>query len=220
MQMSREHKMHSTWLALFAALVCTVLAFTFAFTPVAWGDNETSEGDGDNNTEMQSVETKGNTVNVNQMPDSSFLYNTDISELSDAESFHDTQMVQVFGEVVGDCIADETNANMCWITLQSIDDEDSSVVTVLMTREQAALIDGYGNYNTTGTELQVRGIFYLSCPEHQGLSDLHAQEVTAVASATERDHEGHPGVMWAAILAAGMGVLTLFVYRYMRERSK
>lgn len=216
MQVKREHILRRAWLAVLAAMVCAL--FAFALAPTAWAENDS--GETDNGSELQSVDTKGNTVNVNQMPDSSFLYNTDISDLSDAESFHDTQMVQVHGEVVGDCIADETNPDMCWITLQSMTAEDSSVVTVLMTREQASLIDGYGNYDTTGTELQVRGIFYLTCPEHQGLSDLHAQEVTVVANATERDHEGHPGVMWAAVLAVGMGALLLFVYGYMRERSK
>ncbi|WP_251198302.1 hydrolase [Anaerotardibacter muris] len=212
MKVKRVHIVQLGFMLLVAALLscCTV------FTPIAWADEETDESASD----MRSVETRGNTVNVNQMPDSSFLYNTDIAELFDAESFHDTQMVQVRGEVVGDCIADETDGNLCWITLQSLDEDDSSVITVLMSREQAALIDGYGNYDVTGTELQVRGIYYLSCPEHQGLSDLHAQEVTVVANATERDHEGHPGVIWAAILAVGLGLLLLFVYRYMRERSK
>ena len=217
MQVNREHITRRVWLAVLA-VACALIAFTVAFAPAAWADNESDEGD--SASELKSIDTKGNTVNVNQMPDSSFLYNTNISELSDAESFHDTQMVQVHGEVVGDCIADETDPNMCWITLQSTDEEDSSVVMVLMTREQATLIDGYGNYNTIGTELQVRGIFYLSCPEHQGLSDLHAQEVTVVANATERDHEGHPGVIWVAVLAAGLGVMLFFIYGYMRERSK
>lgn len=210
-QVKRGHIWRRVWMILIAAFACVLL-----FVPAAWADNESDDG----GAPLKSVETKGNTVNVNQMPDSSFLYNTDISELSDAEAFHDTQMVQVHGEVVGDCIADETNPSLCWITLQGMNEDDSAVVTVLMTREQASLIDGYGNYDTTGTELQVRGIFYLTCPEHQGLSDLHAQEVIAVANATARDHEGHPGVTWAAILAIGMGVLLLFVYRYLRERSK
>ena len=213
MNMKCAHTVRLGWSLLLAALLaCCFMA------PATWADDE--EEGSETMSEMQSVETKGNTVNVNQMPDSSFLYNTDITELFDAESFHDTQMVQVTGEVVGDCIADETDANLCWITLQSLDEDDSAVISVLMSREQAALIDGYGNYDVTGTELQVRGIYYLSCPEHQGLSDLHAQEVTVVANATERDHEGHPGVIWVAILAVGLGLLLLFVYRYMRERSK
>lgn len=182
--------------------------------PLAWADEEELP------QATESVDTNGNVVNVNQMPDSSFLYNTDISELSDAESFHDAQMVQVSGEVVGDRINDETDPNLCWIALQSLDEDDSSSVTVLMTREQADLIDRYGNYQVNGTELQVRGMFYLACPEHEGLSDLHAQEVTVVHAGSDREHMTNPAVLWAAFLAIGIGLLSLFTYRFLRERRK
>ncbi len=182
--------------------------------PLAWADEEELP------QATESVDANGNVVNVNQMPDSSFLYNTDISELSDAESFHDAQMVQVSGEVVGDRINDETDPNLCWIALQSLNENDSSSVSVLMTHEQADLIDRYGNYHVNGTELQVRGMFYLTCPEHEGLSDLHAQEVTVVHAGSDREHTTNPAVLWAAFLAVGIGLLSLFTYRFLRERRK
>lgn len=127
---------------LLAALACC-LVLSFAFACSAWADEEESA--------TQSVDTNGNVVNVNQMPDSSFLYNTDIADLAGAESFHDTQTVQVTGEVVGDHINDELDSNLCWITLQSTKADDYSLVSVLMTNEQAKLIENYGNYNTDGT---------------------------------------------------------------------
>lgn len=189
------------------------------FTFVLWGASF-AWAEGEDAGETKSVDSDGNIVNVNQMPDSSFLYNTDIAELFDAESFHDTQVVQVNGEVVGDHINDETDPNKCWIMLQSTKEDDSSSVSVLMTNEQAKLIDRYGNYQVNGTELQVRGIFYLSCPEHQGLSDLHAQEVTVVQTGSAREHTINPAVLWAAFLAVGLGLLSLFTYRFLRERRK
>lgn len=203
-----KNKAFARPLIIFIVMVCLV---SFGVS-LAWADEEESGS--------RSVDTEGNIVNVNQMPDSSFLYNTDIAELSDAESFHDTQVVQVTGEVVGDRINDETNAKLCWITLQSLKEDDSSSVSVLMSHEQAALVDTYGNYTKNGTELQVRGVFYLSCPEHQGLSDLHAQEVTVVHNGSERPHVTNPAVLWAALLSAGMGLLGLFTYRFLRERRK
>lgn len=202
---------------LHARAIFVVLAFILVLSlgvSAAWADEEELP------EATESVDTNGNVVNVNQMPDSSFLYNTDISELSGAESFHDTQMVQVTGEVVGDRINDESDSNLCWITLQSLNENDSSTVAVLMTHEQASLIDRYGNYQTNGTELQVRGVFYLTCPEHEGLSDLHAQEVTVVHAGSEREHATNPGVLWAAFLAIGLGLLSLFTYRFLRERRK
>lgn len=188
------------------------LAFVLGCSP-AWADEEVPNPD-------QAIDADGNIVNVNQMPDSSFLYNTDIAELSGAESFHDTQVVQVTGEVVGDRINDESDPNKCWITLQSTKENDSSSVSVLMSNDQAKLIDSYGNYQMNGTELQVRGVFYLSCPDHQGLSDLHAQEVTVVHQGTPRTHPVNPGVLWAGFLAVGLGLLSLFTYRFLRERRK
>lgn len=189
---------------------CLVLSFAVAFP--AWADEEESA--------TQSVDTNGNIVNVNQMPDSSFLYNTDIADLAGAESFHDTQTVQVTGEVVGDHINDELDSNLCWITLQSTKADDYSLVSVLMTNEQAKLIENYGNYNTYGTILQVRGTFYLSCSEHQGLSDIHAKEVTVVKQGSPRKHPVNDAVLWTSCLAVGLGVLSLFTYSFLRERRK
>ena len=175
-------------LLLVALACCLVLSFAVVFP--AWADEEESA--------TQSVDTNGNVVNVNQMPDSSFLYNTDIADLAGAESFHDTQTVQVTGEVVGDHINDE----------------------LLMTNEQAKLIENYGNYNTDGTILQVRGTFYLSCSEHQGLSDIHAKEVTVVKQGSPRKHPVNDAVLWTSCLAVGLGVLSLFTYSFLRERRK
>lgn len=201
-----------SWACIF--IVVLSLCFVVASNPVS------ALADEEQPNPTESVDSDGNIVNVNQMPDSSFLYNTDISELSDAESFHDTQMVQVTGEVVGDRINDESNSDMCWIALQSLNENDSSSVSVLMSHDQASLIDRYGNYQTNGTQLQVRGVFYLSCPEHQGLSDLHAQEVTVVQVGSDRAHATNPAVLWAAFLAVGLGLVSLFTYRFLRERRK
>lgn len=196
---------------LLVTLMCCLL-LSFGIACPAWADEEEPA--------TQSVDTNGNVVNVNQMPDSSFLYNTDIADLAGAESFHDTQTVQVTGEVVGDHINDELDPDLCWITLQSTKADDYSLVSVLMTNEQAKLIENYGNYNTDGTILQVRGTFYLSCPEHQGLSDIHAKEVTVAKQGSPRQHPVNDAVLWTSCLAVGLGVLSLFTYSFLRERRK
>lgn len=213
LNMKRQFEKRSFAAGVLRATLVLFLAVALC-APLAWADEEELP------QATESVDANGNVVNVNQMPDSSFLYNTDISELSDAESFHDAQMVQVSGEVVGDRINDETDPNLCWIALQSLNENDSSSVSVLMTHEQADLIDRYGNYHVNGTELQVRGMFYLTCPEHEGLSDLHAQEVTVVHAGSDREHTTNPAVLWAAFLAVGIGLLSLFTYRFLRERRK
>lgn len=198
-------------------LLATMLTLAFSAASfgasLAWADDETPKAD-------QVVESSGNTVNVNQMPDSSFLYNTEIKELSGAEAYHDAQQVQVRGEVVGDRINDESVVDLYWITLQSTSENDYSTVATLMTKEQTSLIDSYGGYKTTGTELQVRGTFYLSCPEHQGLSDIHANEVTVIHSGGTSEHPINPGIAWQAVLVLGLGVLCFVTYCVLRERRK
>ena len=61
-----------------------------------------------------------NRVYVNQLSDSSFLYDTSIADLSQADSYYEGQTVLVKGEVVGDRINDESNGDYCWITLQYV----------------------------------------------------------------------------------------------------
>ena len=45
-----------------------------------------------------------NAVNTQQLPDSSFIYDTSIVDLSGADAYYDNQTVQVTGEVIGDSI--------------------------------------------------------------------------------------------------------------------
>ena len=48
-----------------------------------------------------------NRVNPQQMPDSSFLYDTSIAELANADPYMNNQTVQVVGEAIGDILAAE-----------------------------------------------------------------------------------------------------------------
>ena len=55
-------------------------------------------------TPEEILSSEDNAVNQTQVPDSSFLYDTSIDELAEADSYFDGQTVQVVGEVVGDRI--------------------------------------------------------------------------------------------------------------------
>ena len=72
-----------------AALAFALALPAFACPQAAFAD-EPAEGD--------------NAVNVTQLPDSSFIYDTSITDLSTADTYYDKQTVQVTGEVVGDRI--------------------------------------------------------------------------------------------------------------------
>lgn len=162
-------------------------------------------------------ESEGNRVYVNQLSDSSFLYETSIADLAQADSYYEGQTVLVKGEVVGDRVNDEFREENCWITLQD-DEESPSVLAVSLTKEQTNVIDTYGQYGSTGTQLQVRGTFHLECSEHQGLSDVHADEVSALQPGSTTPEPVNYRVLVGAIIACVIGFALLVMYYVRRER--
>lgn len=161
-----------------------------------------------------------NTVNTNQLPDSSFLYDVPISELTTADSFHDKQTVQVKGEVVGDLISDESSSDYCWVSLQELDAEAPSVVSIYITRELAKQIDSYGHYGQQGTTLQVMGTFHLACSDHQGMSDIHVETASVVASGKAKESEPSSVLFSLAWIFPLFGLLLVLYYRHRNEQER
>lgn len=185
-------------------LACTLCA---AAPCAAWAD-DTQASD-------------SNKVYANQMPDNSFLYETSIAELASADSFYDGQTVLITGEAVGDAINDEYDANKCWITLQETGDVDNpSVASVVMAKDQASMIDSFGRYGQTGATLQVRGTYHLDCSDHQGESDIHADEVSVVAQGSAVEHEVNPFQILGAVAVVLVGVGLTVGYLYLRDRAR
>lgn len=156
-----------------------------------------------------------NRVNPQQKPDSSFIYDTSISALQEADSYLNDQTVQVTGEVVGDRIKAEFDPGYCWIVLQAND--SYAEVPVFLSLGDTEPIDTYGAYGRKGTTLQIRGTFHLSCPEHQGLTDLHADTVTVVekGSVTQQVLDLRAFLPGGVLVAVGL--VMLLVFRHMRE---
>ena len=190
--------------ALLAALAAVFCLFACA-PALAFADDSDDEDD-------------SNLINPQQRPDSSFIYDSSIVDLSNADSYYDKQTVQITGEVVGDII--DARDGMVWVTLSEASNSSNASVAVLMTRESASHIDTLGRYGATGTMLQVRGVFHLACPEDQGLSDVHATSVAVVAKGVHHANEFRPEAfaVGAALTAIGFALMGLF--RYLRERQR
>lgn len=205
--MSRHDVTTRTSLSRRALLVALAAAFClFACAPAfAFVD----DGDGEDDS---------NLINPQQRPDSSFIYDSSIVDLSNADSYYDKQTVQITGEAVGDII--DARDGMVWVTLSEASSSSNASVAVLMTRESASHIDTLGRYGTTGTMLQVRGVFHLACPEDQGLSDVHATSVAVVTKGIHHANEFRPEAfaVGAALTAIGFALMGLF--RYLRERQR
>lgn len=159
----------------------------------------------------------GNAVNVTQLPDSSFIYDTSITDLSTADTYYDKQTVQVTGEVVGDRIT-AGDGRHCWLQLAS--PSDSSTVSVYLTNESADKVDTYGAYGRKGTTLQVRGTFNLACPDHDGASDLHAQVVTVTEKGKATPDEFDINAFTPGMVTVMIGLAMMVVFYLLRERQR
>ena len=161
-----------------------------------------------------------NLVNPQQRPDSSFIYDTSIAALGSADAYYDNQTGQVVSEVIGDSIREGLDNRHKWITLAANEKDSTSTVSVSMTAEQAAKIDTYGKYGTTGTKLQVRGTFHLVCTEHEGLTDLHADIVTVVEKGKHHEDEFDVNAFVPGAIATALGLALMGVFYYLRERQR
>lgn len=185
-----------------AALAFALALPAFACPQAAFAD-EPAEGD--------------NAVNVTQLPDSSFIYDTSITDLSTADTYYDKQTVQVTGEVVGDRIT-AGDGRHCWLQLAS--PSDSSTVSVYLTNESADKVDTYGAYGRKGTTLQVRGAFNLACPDHDGASDLHAQVVTITEKGKATPDEFDINAFTPGMVTVMIGLAMMVVFYLLRERQR
>lgn len=189
-----------------SARALAALALVAACTGPAWA----AEGD---------EASDPNTVNPQQMPDSSFIYDTSIADLYSADSYLNNQTVQVVGEVVGDRINAEFDSANCWIALQAVDGSNADI-PVFMTKEASRAIDRYGAYGVRGTTLQVRGIFHLTCPEHDGLTDLHADHVSVVKKGEDLREAPDPSRFVPGALAIALGLVLIVVFYRLRESQR
>ena len=191
-----------------SAVVACALAAALLLPAVVWADKGASgEVDPDNQ------------VNPQQLPDSSFIYDSSIEDLSSADAYFDEQTVQVVGEAVGDNISAGIDGTQRWITLAAEDDANATV-SVLMSTESAERIDTFGRYGSTGTKLQVRGTFHLACVEHEGLTDLHAENVSVVEKGSVHPDEFSWRDFAPGIGLVAVGLALMFVFYRLRERQR
>lgn len=161
-----------------------------------------------------------NQVNPQQLPDSSFIYDTDIYALNTSDTYFDNQTVQVTGEIVGDRINAEALAGKCWLTLSALPDATASTVQLYVSESDAAKIDTFGRYGSTGTTVTAMGTYHLVCSEHDGLSDLHVDVLTVVESGQTHEEEFKFTDFWPGIVLLVIGGMLLVYYRRLREMMR
>lgn len=166
------------------------------------------------------AETTDNKVDPTQRADNSFIYDTTIESLFDQASLYDDRTVQIVGEVVGDRIEANDGTGNCWVMLTSMNEDNSSSISVLLSSEQAGQIDRYGKYGVTGTTLQVRGIYHQACIEHDGLPDLHATNSSVLAKGSDHPDAFSLGDFLPGLLVVIVGLGLLGLFYVARERMR
>lgn len=161
-----------------------------------------------------------NLIDPQQLPDSSFIYDTSLEDLAGADSYYDGQTVQVTGEAVGDAVRAEIDGSMRWVTLESLEEPGGSALAVYMTEGQAGLVDTFGDYAATGTTLRVQGTYHLVCSEHEGISDVHAETVSVVSPGEARVDDFDPMAFVPGIVLVIVGCVLLLAFRFVRERGR
>lgn len=161
-----------------------------------------------------------NLIDPQQLPDSSFIYDTSLEDLAGADAYYDNQTVQVTGEVVGDAVKESMDGSAWWIVLESIDVPGASALSVEVGADQLRLIDTFGSYAATGTCLRVQGTYHLVCSEHEGISDLHAESVQVVAPGAARVDDFDPMGFVPGVVLILVGFALLAVFRFVRERRR
>lgn len=190
--------------ALSSALCALALVVACALpTAAAWADDNDS----------------ANVINPLQMPDNSFLYDTSIYDLINADPTYEGSTVQIIGEVVGDAVHDLEDEGKTWLTLSSTDKKAPGSISVLVDDDDVSLVDTYGAFDKTGTILRVKGTYHLSCSEHEGTMDVHADSVTAVTEGQTHEEEFDFDDFVPGIIVCAVGLVLAIAYYIMRERN-
>lgn len=175
-----------------------------------------ADSDEDVRSEPKPLDAADNFVNEGQVSDSSFLYEAAIADLAGADSYYDNQTVKVTGEAVGEAIY--ANGSHSWVTLTDVESDAS--VTVYMENAELDKIDTFGMYGKIGTTLHVQGVYHLTCPEHDGESDVHASAVTVAAIGATQEESFKPAAFLPGLLLVGGGAFLMVVFLRRRERSR
>lgn len=171
---------------------------------------------------LQPLDAEGNAINEGQVSDNSFLYDAAIADLAGADAYYNGQTVQVTGEAVGEAIvplgSSGEGSDLVRVTLYEA--SSGSSVTVFMTANEASKVTTYGAYGKTGATLRVQGVFNLTCKDHEGESDIHAETVVVVSQGAV-----HPDAIVVEKFIPGavvlvVGLIFMGVFRYLKERSR
>jgi hypothetical protein len=140
--------------------------------------------------------------------------NTTIVGLTNAGQQLDGQEVTFQGEAVGDILVAEKGYR--WLMLQ----DGGASISVLVDEDDAAKVTRLGRYGQVGTRLEVTGEFQVDCPEHDGLTDVHAARVTVIDEGSIVTSHFDVRKLEIGALLVVVGLCLLVLHWRLRERTR
>lgn len=161
------------------AIALTVLVLALVVAPAALAVEKSQLDVGTLSNRYERLESIGEAVDGTE----NVVVTTRIGVLTAANRALDGATVSFSGEAVGDVM--NADADHKWVNLLG---SDGSCIGVLMDNDMASRVLNVGDYSTTGSTLQVRGIYSIDCGEHQGELDVHALDVRVLDAGGSVDH--------------------------------
>ncbi len=137
---------------------------------------------------------------------------TRVGVLSSANLSLDGSSVTFNGEVVGDIM--DAGDGYKWLNLLG---DDGNSIGVFVTEEMAARVANVGGHSTTGSTLQVRGLYHLDCGEHQGELDVHATDIRVLEAGGAITHIVDADDLQLGLVLCGGAFALLLVFLLARK---
>ena len=96
---------------------------------------------------------------------------------------------------------------------------DGSCIGVWVDDDMAARISNVGSYSTTGTTIQVRGIYSLDCGDHQGELDVHALTIRVLDAGGPITHYVDDQDIATGLQLCAVAFILLAIFGVMRWRE-
>lgn len=189
------------------AVVLAAVTLIFATAPLALATGKSQLDVGTLSNRYERLESIGEAVDGTE----NVVVTTRIGVLTAANRALDGATVSFSGEAVGDVM--NADADHKWVNLLG---SDGSCIGVLIDNEMANRILNVGNYSTTGSTLQVRGIYSIDCDDHQGELDVHALDVRVLDAGGPVDHYVNDADINIGMQLCFVGFLLLAVFFALR----
>jgi hypothetical protein len=138
----------------------------------------------------------------------------DTTRLSQGEAALDGATVRFSGEAIGEAL--KAGGDYRWVNVLA----DGVAIGVFTPQELVGDIDGYGDWDRTGSIVEVTGVYNVACEQHGGDLDVHATDVRVTRRSIARTHPVRPYKAIVAFLAAAVGIALALRYRTLKRRRE